>query len=135
MSDNQLVSVAEAARLVKRNRQTLYRDYLATGKLSSVTDPITGNKAINIAELMRVFGELKMEKATGDGRQELQQEIAQLQAKLSQVEAEKHDLQSRLSDKDAHIDDLRRVVRLLEHKTNEMSPVNAEPKARKWWPW
>ena len=128
MSDSQLVSVAEAAKLVGRNRQTLYRDYLKTGKLSWRQDPVTRKKLIEISELIRVFGALSGV-ASGDNvvaetvllgdkkrQQETSEETAKLQAKLAVLQAENEGLRDRLSDKEAHIEDLRATVRLLEFK-------------------
>lgn len=136
MSDSQLVSVAEAAKLVGRNRQTLYRDYLKTGKLSCIQDSVTRKKLISISELIRVFGTFSAIEsgvtavldtvALGDnGRQnETGDDTATLRAKLAVLQAENEGLRDRLSDKDAHIEDLRATVRLLEFK-----PVGK----RVWW--
>lgn len=132
MTNGQLVSVAEAARLVGRDRKTLYRDYLARGRLTATTDA-TGRKVVSISELIRVFGELSMQKATAETvaetvatpQTETPSATAQMQAKLAALEAENTALKAWLADKDKHIDDLRATVRLLEHK----------PAARKWWPW
>lgn len=132
MTNGQLVSVAEAARLVGRDRKTIYRDYLARGRLTATTDA-TGRKVISISELIRVFGELSMQKATAETvaetvatpQIETPSATAQMQAKLAALEAENTALKGWLADKDKHIDDLRATVRLLEHK----------PAARKWWPW
>ena len=60
MSVNQLVTVTEAARLVGRSRQSLYRDYIKTGKLSPSQDLVTNRKLVSISELIRVFGDLKL---------------------------------------------------------------------------
>lgn len=128
MSDSQLVSVAEAAKLVGRNRQTLYRDYLKTGKLSWRQDPVTRKKLIEISELIRVFGAFSgvassdnvVAETVSLGDKKRQQETgeatATLQAKLAVLQAENEGLRDRLSDKDAHIEDLRATVRLLEFK-------------------
>ena len=128
MSDSQLVSVAEAAKLVGRNRQTLYRDYLKTGKLSWRQDPVTRKKLIEISELIRVFGAFSgvasldnvvAETVSLSDKKRLQETsdaTATLQAKLAVLQAENEGLRDRLSDKDAHIEDLRATVRLLEFK-------------------
>lgn len=128
MSDSQLVSVAEAAKLVGRNRQTLYRDYLKTGKLSWIQDPVTRRKVIAISELIRVFGAFSGA-ASGEGlvssvvavdgelrHKETLDDTAKLHAKLAALQAENDGLRDRISDKEAHIEDLRATVRLLEFK-------------------
>lgn len=136
MSDSQQVTVAEAAKLVGRNRQTLYRDYINTGKLSATIDA-TGKKSIAIAELIRVFGELTQPKAKPDlvtdtdakRQTDTREETAELQAKLAVLQAENSALRDRLSDKEEHIADLRATVRLLEHK-----PTPQDKKSSGWWP-
>jgi hypothetical protein len=132
MSENQLVSVSEAARLVGRDRKTIYRDYLSRGRLSATTDA-TGKKVIAISELIRVFGDLSPSNATAETvaktvvtpQTETPSETAKMAIRLAALEAENAALLDRLKDKDKHIDDLRNSVRLLEHK----------PAAKKWWPW
>jgi cell division protein FtsB len=57
-------------------------------------------------------------------QQETVDETATLQAKLAALQAENEGLRDRLSDKDAHIEDLRATVRLLEFKPTEK---------RAWW--
>lgn len=130
--NSQLVSVAEAARLVGRDRKTLYRDYLSRGRLAATTDA-TGRKVIAISELIRVFGELSLPTATTETvsetvatpQTETPSATTQMQARLAALEAENAALKGWLADKDKHIDDLRATVHLLEHK----------PAAKKWWPW
>ena len=55
------VSISEAARLTKRSRTTIYR-YRDDGKLSFSTDT-QGNPAIDTSELMRVFGEISLNRS------------------------------------------------------------------------
>ena len=69
------VKVSEAALLVDRNRKTLYRDYVATGKLTHFISE-DGLKMIPISELKRVFGEFKKKTSkTNEKRLELKVEI------------------------------------------------------------
>ena len=133
MSVNQLVTVTEAARLVGRSRQSLYRDYIKTGKLSPSQDLVTNRKLVSISELIRVFGDLNLPEltdktvnVTAPMRQEL---TATLQAKVALLEADNASLRDRLRDKDEHISDLRSTVRLLEYKA-----PNEQPKRLWWWP-
>jgi hypothetical protein len=137
MSVNQLVTVTEAARLVGRSRQSLYRDYIKTGKLSPSQDLVTNRKLVSISELIRVFGDLKLTELTDKTvnvttpmRQELTDELTTtLQAKVALLEADNASLRDRLRDKDEHISDLRSTVRLLEYKA-----PNEQPKRLWWWP-
>ena len=51
-----LVSIAEAAKLVRRNRSTLYRD-IERGRLSKTVTP-EGETQIDTSELLRTYGRL-----------------------------------------------------------------------------
>jgi hypothetical protein len=51
-----LVSISEAAKLVRRNRTTLYRD-IEKGRLSKTVSP-EGDARIDTSELLRVYGRL-----------------------------------------------------------------------------
>jgi hypothetical protein len=138
--DSQLVSVAEAARLVGRDRRTLYRDYLATGKLSSIQDDATKRKLVYVSELIRVFGSISKREETSEtviksvSTSQLETHIAttetveNLLSKIAILESENAGLRDRVSDKDKHIDDLRATVRLLEFKSSDSS------KSHWWWP-
>jgi hypothetical protein len=54
-----IVSITEAAKLVKRNRKTVQR-YVADGRLS-LSQNVAGNKGVDTSELMRVFGEMSQD--------------------------------------------------------------------------
>ena len=136
--NKQMVSVSEAARLCGRNRKTLYRDYLKTGRLSSTPDPVTGNKTIAISELIRVFGELtrdvetaetgdttapmpqvetpKETEATSDETAELRAELAAAKAEIELLKQTNESLKERIADKDKNLEDLRTITKLIEHK-------------------
>lgn len=60
-----LVSISEAARLVRKSRSTLYKTYIETGKLSVGQDSATGRPVVDTSELIRVFGALYATHATG----------------------------------------------------------------------
>ena len=59
VNDMAKVTVSEAARLVGLARQNLYKNYINQGKISVDRDHL-GNPKIDISELIRVFGEIKM---------------------------------------------------------------------------
>lgn len=63
--DVALVSISEAARLVRKSRSTLYKTYIETGKLSVGQDSATGRPVVDTSELIRVFGALYATHATG----------------------------------------------------------------------
>lgn len=60
-----LVSITEAARLVRKSRSTLYKTYIETGKLSVGQDSATGRPVVDTSELIRVFGAIYTTHATG----------------------------------------------------------------------
>ncbi len=63
--DVALVSISEAARLVRKSRSTLYKTYIETGKLSVGQDSATGRPVVDTSELIRVFGAIYTTHATG----------------------------------------------------------------------
>ena len=135
MSD-QFVSVSEAARLCGRNRKTLYRDYLKTGKLSSTPHPKTGNKTIAISELVRVFGELSR---GGDSLETVSMPQMETPHETPETDALIASLRAELADKDKqlqklnekieanlieHVKDIRNMNLLIEHRPT---------KKKGWW--
>lgn len=65
-----LVSVTEAARLVRRGRATLYRD-IEKGRLSK-TVSASGETAIDTSELVRTYGQLHLGETAGDVRKKVE---------------------------------------------------------------
>lgn len=59
-----LVSISEAARMVRRGRATLYRD-IDRGRLHKAVAP-TGESVLDTAELIRVYGQLFMHGTNND---------------------------------------------------------------------
>jgi excisionase family DNA binding protein len=123
-----LVSISEAAKLVGRDRKTLYRA-IKEGRLSATQDA-TGTRQVDISELARVFGVFPVARDSGETvslpQTETGQTTADLKARLAALEAENAQLRERVADKDRHIEDMRQTVRLLEHQT---------PRKGRWWPW
>jgi excisionase family DNA binding protein len=123
-----LVSISEAAKLVGRDRKTLYRA-IKEGRLSATQDA-TGARQVDIAELVRVFGVFTVARDSGETvslpQTETGQTTADLKARMAALEAENAQLRERVADKDRHIEDMRQTVRLLEHQS---------PRRGRWWPW
>lgn len=125
------ISISEAAKLVGRNRKTLYRA-IKEGRLSA-TQNATGGRQVDIAELARVFGAFPVachSGATGtmpqDATPNATDATTYLKAKIAALEAENTQLRERIEDKEKHIEDMRNTVRLLEHRPS---------KKWRWWPW
>lgn len=119
--ESQQVSISEAARLVGRDRKSLYRD-LKAGKLSATVGD-SGVRQVAVSELLRVYGALEPIGDTRDSREtvsmpqpETADETQILKVKLAAAEAELAQMRERLSDKDKNLEDLRNAVRLLEYE-------------------
>lgn len=124
-----LVSISEAAKLVRKNRSTLYRD-IERGRLSKTVSP-DGETQIETSELLRTYGQLH---ATDDddgagGHTKAQIRIAlleernrsleraiALEAELRKVKDQvTNELRARLADKDHVIKALESKVLFLEY--------------------
>lgn len=126
------VSVAEASKLIGRHRNVLYRDYVATGKLSVAKDA-RGRIQIDTAELLRVFGSFVSVATEADKSAAMLQNEAKKEATdtVEKLRVEVGILRERLAARDekiaaqaANLDDLRGAIKLLEHKRTK----------RHWWP-
>lgn len=126
------VSVPEAARLIKRDRKVLYRDYIATGKLSASKNA-RGRIQIDLSELIRVFGSAVIATDVTENSVAMSQtetvNVAEKTApgELEKLRVEVAELRARLEEKDANLADLRQAMKLLEHKKDT-------EKRRRWWP-
>lgn len=134
------VSISEAARLVGKDRKTLYRD-IKSGRLSATTCH-SGTRQVDIAELVRVYGEFATGCHSGksgatpqDATPLATNETVDLLVKVSALEVEVNQLRERLKEKDGyiekqdgHIEDLRRSIKLLA------APPKPEPEPEdSWW--
>lgn len=120
------LSISDAAKLVARDRKTLYR-LIKEGRLSATQDA-TGARQVETSELLRVFGAIKqletLSETPRDSRKTVsmsQHETPNETVRVALLEAElRHARDMREADKlllaakDAQIEDLRNSVRLLE---------------------
>lgn len=117
-----LVSVTEAAKLVRKNRSTLYRD-IERGRLSKTVTP-DGDTQIETSELLRAYGRLHANDDDGDealARERMRTALLEernrsleralaLEAELRKVKDQvTNELRARLADKD-------NVIKVLESK-------------------
>lgn len=106
-----LVSISEAAKLVGKDRKTLYRD-ATTGRLS-VSQNATGARQVETSELIRVYGELRdtrHSRATvAMPQHETVNATPETALKMALLEAENAHLKERLADKE-------KMILLLENK-------------------
>jgi len=119
-----IVNLTQAAHMAGISRVTL-NEHIKKGKISK-TEDATGNKGIDTAELMRVYGSLVNNPAKEGSKAEqplhssLQQEIATLRQELKAA----HDL---LDEKENHIATLKQMNLLLAEKIPVPTPPQPEP--------
>ena len=108
------VSVAEAARLTGKSVKTIYR-HIDIGKLSSSQND-NGSKSIDISELQRVYGNIKIknENIINSQMSDLENQNDNQMRQLLQQENEM--LKKLLDEKENHISSLKQAMLLLEHK-------------------
>jgi hypothetical protein len=133
------VSITEAAKLVRRNRSTLYRD-IERGRLSKTVTP-EGETQIETSELLRTYGRLHANDAEhGDSidhdkvriaileerNRSLERALA-LEAELRKVKDQvTTELRARLADKDSVIKVLESKVLFLEYD-KQVESLKPEP--------
>ena len=113
---NQL-SITEAAKLVSRDRKSLYRA-IKEGRLTA-TLSATGQKVVSTSEIIRVYGELKPISDSADSRATVatpQRETPDATAQIALLQAELRHARELLTEKDARIAALDRALLLLEHR-------------------
>lgn len=112
--------VSEAAKLVSRDRKSLYRA-IKEGRLTA-TLSATGQKVVSTSELIRVYGELKPASDRPDSRATVttpQRETSEKTAQLALLQAELRHARELLAVRESQIDDLRRSLLLLEDRRRE----------------
>ncbi|HHG8834032.1 TPA: helix-turn-helix domain-containing protein [Klebsiella pneumoniae] len=128
-----IVSISEAARLVKVSRPTIYK-MINSGKLSytSVVKHGKAIKVIDTSELIRVFGSLDgvIDDVKSDAESTGINSVGlhDLQHRIALLEAENDGLKGAVKARDEHIDSLRQAMQLLEHKHEPSSPPHSP-----WW--
>lgn len=134
------VSISEAARLASVSRPTIYK-LLKSGELSysSVVKHGKPVKAIDTAELIRVFGSLdividgKIDTVKSDNSSTAVNDdfLQDLQHQVALLQAENAGLKDAVNARDEHISSLRQAMQLLEHK----QPLSDIPNltASTWW--
>jgi hypothetical protein len=137
-----LVSITEAAKLVRRNRSTLYRD-IERGRLSKTVTP-EGETQIDTAELLRAYGRLhshEEENADDETRNRMRIAILEertrsleralaIEAELRKVKDQvTSELRARLQDKESMIKVLENKLLFLEYdkEVESLSPEDAIP--------
>lgn len=126
--------IATAAKRVGRDRKTLYR-LVAQGKLTATVDS-EGKKQIDTSELIRVFGELRTETTDSSDKRHIratvttpQRETPDTTARMALLEAELRHAKELLAVREGQIEDLRRTVLLLEHRSSQ------EPRKKRFFDW
>jgi len=108
------VSVSEAAKLTGKSVKTIYR-HIDTGKLSSSQND-NGSKSIDVSELQRVYGNLKL-KNENDMNSQMSDTENQNDNQIRQLLQQENEMLKKLLDeKENHIVSLKQAMLLLEHK-------------------
>jgi hypothetical protein len=122
------VSISEAARLAGKSRKTIQR-YVADGRIS-MSQHVAGERGIDIAELVRVFGTLSQPDPALSHATESQPSsshvapnVATFETRIAGLEAALAGAREVITAKNETIDGLRQAIRLLE------GPVVKRP----WW--
>lgn len=144
-----LVSITEAAKLVRRNRSTIYRD-IEKGRLSKTVTP-DGETQIETSELLRTYGQLhseadnvmdehareKMRIALLEERNRSLERALLLEAELRKVKDQvTNELRARLADKESVIKVLESKVLFLEYdkqveaEKSETTPAKMQQPSR-----
>ncbi|WP_292937529.1 hypothetical protein [Noviherbaspirillum sp.] len=136
-----LVSITEAAKLVRKNRSTIYRD-IEKGRLSKTVSP-EGETQIETSELLRTYGRLhtgedddgevsakdKVKIALLEERNRSLERALALEAELRKVKDQvTNELRARLADKESVIKVLESKVLFLEYdkQVESLSPHHDE---------
>jgi len=130
------LSLSAAARAAGISRSTLH-DHINTGKVSVQIDG-RGRRTVDTSELLRAYGPLQgtPDRSTGQSAGQIRTgaDISAGQAlsgRVAVLEAENQGLLALLNEKDARIDELRHVVRLLEHTPATPAPAEKAKAARR----
>lgn len=141
-----LVSISQAAKLAGISRSNLYTTYINQGKISILKDE-RDHPCIDTAELLRVFGSLKISR--NDVKQEFKQYynreeigqnsvknavdsvlyplVEQLRQQLIEAKIREQQALEREQFYQQQLKDLTQTIKLLEYKP--------EPPPRRWWQW
>ena len=139
-----LVTISEASSLTGKSIKTIYR-HIDTGKLSSTLDE-NNKKQVDTAELVRVYGEIKIDDellTKNDNTKMSLIENKEERKKERELEIENENkilkerighLEAILSEKQSHIDSLKQAMLLLEDKSkNDKENEKQKPSDKKFW--
>jgi len=117
------VSVSEAAKLTGKSAKTIYR-HIDIGKLSSSQND-NGSKSIDISELQRVYGNIKLSIENDMYSQMSDTENKNVNQISRLLQQENEMLKKLLDEKESHISSLKQAMLLLEHKDQKKEkPLN-----------
>ena len=122
-----LLSISEAAQAAGVSRQTLYKVYIKTGKISvNRADP--KKPTVDTSEILRVFGEIKpiaQGAALGDGKMA---PLDQSAAIIAELRAENAGLKTRINDLSDHIQTLKAELAAAKEREIRLLPAQVERK-------
>ncbi len=142
-----LVTISEASSLTGKSIKTIYR-HIDTGKLSSTLDE-NNRKQVDTAELIRVYGEIKvagtppltkndnikMSQHENKREEEGKERELEINHENNILKERIGHLETILAEKQSHIDSLKQAMFLLENKSkNDSENEKQRPSNKKpWW--
>ena len=122
-----LLSISEAAQAAGVSRQTLYKVYIKTGKISvNRADP--KKPTVDTSEILRVFGEIKpiaQGAALGDEKTAPPDQSAAI---IAELRAENSGLKTRITDLSDHIQTLKAELAAAKEREIRLLPAQADKK-------
>lgn len=129
------VNISQAARVTGKARSTI-QSHIKKGLISAENDGV-GNCLIDVAELQRVYGVIKMGKLQGVAKQvtENSQDTAPTDTHLMQQKIEF--LQEKLGyfekQLEAEREEKKRLLSLVENQTRQLTDQRFDQKKKRWW--
>lgn len=116
------ISITEAARLTGKSLPTIYR-HINTGKLSQLHD-----KTIDTAELIRVYGQLRINDSQQELSNDSQNELLRVKLELLEIQLQREketveDLRERLTQSEA---ERRQLTQMLTHQPPQPEATKPE---------
>lgn len=134
-------TLTQAAKAIGRNKTTVLRA-IKTGKISAIRDEASGGWLIEPAELHRVYAPASAAAASSRIRGKAPSRNGDAAGELRELLLRLETAETRIADKDAAIDDLRRRLDQSEEERRQAQAQVAalltdrrEPQSRRrWWP-
>lgn len=131
------VNVSEAAKLAGISRQSLYKNYINTGKIS-VTPDHKGKPMIDTSEILRVFGELQADVSQVSKNDTSLQSKPSVdtrifESEIERLKAEVEGLRALAEERKARVEEQKQWIESLERKNSLLLEDKSKAGAMPWW--